>query len=181
LKGTEIVSRGYGASTLREAATQFERAVALDPTFGMAWAHLSLSKSVLYAWATATPEIAEAARNAAEKAMALSPDSPKSYWARGAYERIVTGNTAAALRLLRRGLQLAPADVDLLRNVALCEEELGKPGQALTSMQRAATLDPRSWRNLDALAQLFVFLRRPAEARQVADRSLVLAPTTSIL
>src|SRR5438132_8712450 len=68
LKALEIFSRGFNSSIDRDAAVAFERAVALDPNFAMAWAYLSLSQSMRYAWGAGTPEVSEAARGAAEKA-----------------------------------------------------------------------------------------------------------------
>ena len=42
--------------------------------------------------------------------------------------------------------------------------------------QRAANLDPRSFANQVSLADLFLYLRRPREARDAAERALSLAP-----
>jgi TolB-like protein/Flp pilus assembly protein TadD len=176
LKGVEIFSRGFSVSIDRDAAAQFERAVALDPNFAMAWAYLSLSQSMRYSWGSESAEVGQAARAAAENALALSPELPKAHMALGVYERAVVRNTARAADVLRRGLEIAPDDVDLLRNLGYAEAELGRPEQALVPIRRAADLDPRSWQNQLALAESFLAMHRPREARDSADRGLALNP-----
>src|SRR5207302_2236916 len=96
LKGLEIFSKGFSTSIDREAAAQFERAVALDPKFAMAWAYLSLSQSMRYSWGQPTGDVGDTAGEAAEKAMALSPTLPKAYMALGVYERVVRHDPAHA-------------------------------------------------------------------------------------
>lgn len=178
LKGVEEFSRGFTAPSMRGAQPHFERAVALDPNFALAWASLSLTKGLLYN-AAPKPELAEGARIAADRAMTLAPRLPKAYMARGFYERVMN-KPADALDVFRRGLQIAPDDVDLLRNVAYAQEELGQLDAATVSLQRAASLDPRSWANQLGLTQLFLFLRRPREAREAADRGLAIMPNLTL-
>jgi TolB-like protein/Tfp pilus assembly protein PilF len=181
LKGVEIFSRGFSSTIDRDAAAQFERAVALDPNFAMAWAYLSLSHSMRYAWGSPTPEISEGARVAAEKALALSPELPKAHMALGVYERVVTHNTTRAAEVFRHGLEVAPENVDLLRNLGYADRELGKSEEALVALRRTADLDPRSWQNQLGLAEILLFLHRPHEARDAADRGLALNPANSSL
>jgi tetratricopeptide (TPR) repeat protein len=170
LKGAEIFSRAP-----REAAPQFERAVALDPNFALAWAYLSLSQSVRY-MRSMDSNVAEAAHAAAEKALTLSPRLWQAFWALGTYERYVTGNAIRGGETFRLGLQIAPDNVDLLRGLGFANEELGKPEEALVLMRRAVGLDPRSWLTQDALVRVLLVLHRPDEARAAADRGLALNP-----
>ena len=174
LKGVEMFSRGFSAAIDRDAALLFERAVALDPNFAMAWAYLSLSQSMRYSWGAPTPEVADAARAAAERAMALSPELPKAHMALGVYERVVTLDNGRAADVFRRGLTIAPDDADLLRNLGFAEGENGNPEGSLTSLRRSAELDPRSWQSQLALSSTLIFLHRPREAREAADRGLAL-------
>ena len=89
LKGEEA-SKSMGAidpPSLRKALGFYEQAVALDPGFAQAWAQVSWASSILYVNSTPTPELAERARQAAEKAVALAPNRPEGYLALGDYER----------------------------------------------------------------------------------------------
>lgn len=176
LRGVEIFSRGFSPSIDHDAAAEFARAVALDPSFAMAWAYLSLSQSMRYGTGSTTPDVADSARAAAERARALSPQLPKAYMALGVYERAVERNPAKGVEIFHQGLQIAPDNVDLLRNLGFAEGELGKTEEALLPMRRAAELDPRNWQNQLGLASTLLSLRRPHDAREAADRALALKP-----
>ena len=89
LKG-EDASKGMGVRNvpaLRKALGVYEQAVALDPGFAQAWARVSQASSGLYFATVPTPDMAERARQAAEKAVALAPDRPEGYLALGEYQR----------------------------------------------------------------------------------------------
>ncbi len=181
LRGREVFDRGFTVAVQLQAATQFERAVALDPEFAQAWARLSLSRSMAYSNGSPLPQLGRAALAAAERAMAAAPGRAEAYYALGVYHRVVPADPAQAVTVFRRGLEVVPDDVDLLRNLAYAESERGKYEEALSAMRRAASLDPRSWQNQAGLAILLIDLHRPGEARQAADRGLELNPTNLTL
>ncbi|MGZ4105485.1 MAG: protein kinase domain-containing protein, partial [Actinomycetota bacterium] len=73
LKGEEVsgaMSRN-DPPTLRKALALYEQAVALDPDFAQGWGRVSVAASLLYRNGIPTPGLAERARQAAEKTMAL--------------------------------------------------------------------------------------------------------------
>jgi TolB-like protein/Flp pilus assembly protein TadD len=178
LRGREVSDRGFDLVTQREAAAQYEQAVALDPRFALAWARLALARSLIFGNGQRLTEVREGARTAAERALELAPQAPESYWAMAVYHRAVLGDPAGALEVLHRGLRVAPDDVNLLRNLGYAEQERGRPREALEPMRRAEFLDPRSWPNKLALANTLLRLHRPREAREVAERGLALSPET---
>ena len=84
LKGQEIWNSWTSdPASLRKAIGFYEQAVALDPGFAQAWAGVSSANSLLYAASTPTPALAERARQAGEKAVALAPNRPEGYLALG--------------------------------------------------------------------------------------------------
>ena len=86
LRGEEASKRGLeDPPSLRRVLSFYDQAVALDPGFAQAWAQVSVTNSLLYGNGTPEPELGERARNAAEKAVALAPDSPEGYVALGIY------------------------------------------------------------------------------------------------
>ncbi len=176
LRAQEIERGGFDPATQRRAAAQYERAVALDPEFGGAWARLSSIRSSLYANAAPTPELAAAARDAAERALALDPELAAGHRALGFYHRLVTKEPALALEAFSRGLAHAPDDADLLAAASLAERGLGRWNEALAHLERARALDPRNWRTGLATGIVLVYLRRSGEARAAFDRGLALAP-----
>jgi eukaryotic-like serine/threonine-protein kinase len=177
LKGEEA-SRGMSVSdppSLRKALAFYDQAVALDPGFAQGWARVSVANSLLYANATPAPELAEHARQAAEKAVALAPGRPEGYFALGSYYRSVTAQMGVALEQYEKGHRLAPGNAEILTGVAFAEQSLGRWEAARGHLKQAERLDPRSVVALRRLGLTLVWLRHPREARQVLDRGLALA------
>ncbi len=162
--------------TLRTAITQYERAVTLDPAFVLAWAQLSRANAAYYYNVTPTPAGAEAARQAAERAMALAPGRPESQLALGQYLELVEHEHEHALDAFQAGLKSAPGNAELLTNAALTEQSLGHWDAALEHLERAQALDPRSAVTSRRLSQTLIRLRRYPEAIAAADHGLALAP-----
>src|SRR4029077_1142177 len=102
------------------------QAVTLDPTFALAWARLSQTHSGLYDGSVPTPADAEAARIAAERAIALAPERPEGYQAHAMYYLYVEGDLVQALTEIQRAARLGPRDVDVVRRTAQIERSLGR-------------------------------------------------------
>jgi tetratricopeptide (TPR) repeat protein len=128
-----------------------------------------------------TPDVAERAREAAEKAVTLAPDAPEGYHALGNYRRLVLKDYGGALEQYTQGQRLSPGNADLLTATALAEESLGRWAAAVEHLRQAERLDPRSIPQRLRLGQALLYLRRHAEARQALDRGLDLAPANLAL
>ena len=179
LKGEEA-SRGMSVSdppSLRKSLAFYEQAVALDPNFALAWAHGSVATSLLYSNGAPAPELAERARKAGEKAVALAPDRPDGYFALGAYQRMVGKQLKLSLEQYAKAQRLAPSNAELLAGVAVAEYSLGRWDAALEHARQAERLDPRSVLAVRRLGLTLSLLRRFRDAREVFDRALALAPS----
>jgi eukaryotic-like serine/threonine-protein kinase len=180
LKG-EAASQALAVSdlpSLRRAIGFYERSVALDSTFAVAWARLSRARSSLYGNGVPLQELGDQARLAAERARALRPDAPEAALALGDYYSSVPPlDNERSLAEYRRGLRLAPDNVELLGSAALAEFSLGRWDSATARLARASALDPRSANAARRLALGQLFLRHYAAADSAADRALALAPT----
>jgi eukaryotic-like serine/threonine-protein kinase len=163
--------------TLRTAITEYERAVTLDPAFVLGWAQLSRANATYYYNVTPTPAGAEAARQAAERAMALAPGRPESQLALGQYLEFIEHDHQRALDAFEEGLKAAPGNAELLTNAALTEQSLGRWDAALKHLERAQALDPRSALTARRLSQTLIRLRHYPEAIAAADRGLAVTPT----
>ncbi len=176
LKGEEVCAFCIDPPSLRKAMLSYEQAVALDPGFVQAWARIASAKALLYANAVPTPELADQAKQAAEKAIALAPNRPEGYHALGQYNRLIVRNFDAALVQYQKALRLEPGNAVLVSAVAAAESGLGRWEAALEHNREAQRLDPRSLSVLRRRGDLLVQLRRYPEAREVFDRGLALAP-----
>ena len=175
LKGEEACASCIDPPSLRKALISYEQAVALDPEFAQAWARIASAKALLYANAVPTPELADQAKHAAEKAIALAPKRPEGYHALGQYHRLIARNFDAALVQYQRALRLEPGNAALVSAVAGAESGLGRWEAALGHTQEAQRLDPRSPAVLRRRGELLLRLRRYPEAREVFDRGLAIA------
>jgi eukaryotic-like serine/threonine-protein kinase len=162
--------------TLRSAVNHYEQAVALDSGFALAWAKLSMAHTLYYYNVTPTPAGAEAARQAAERAVALAPERPESQRALGTYYASVRNENDKALAAFEQGLRLTPDNAELLTAAALSEQSVGRWDEAVKHLERSRALDPRYIATERRLSQSLLRLRRYPEALASADRGLALAP-----
>ena len=89
LRGEANTASGNAPTELRRAIADFERAVQLDPTFADAWARLSEARSLLYTNGRPTPQLARDAREAADRALSLTPSGARARRALATYFRVV--------------------------------------------------------------------------------------------
>ena len=177
LKGEAARGGSTDIPNLQRAWPHYQRAVALDSTFVPAWAELSRVASALYGNRAPTPELAEQARHAAERARRLGPTRPEGFLALGFYYRQVAGDSRQALAAFQAGLKLAPSNVDLIVAAGVIEQTLGNWEGALAQFERGAALDPRSPNAARRHALALFMLRRYPEAEAAQARAVALAPT----
>jgi TolB-like protein len=180
LKG-EAASQAMSVSDpagLRRAIAFYERAVALDSTFAVAWARLSHARTRLYANGVPDPALGGQARLAAERARRLKPNDPLVYRAFGAYYTAVNPvDFDRALAEYEQGVRLVPNNVVLLGALGVTESNLGRWDSAAVLITRAALLDPRSANIANQLSDVLTMLRHYPAADSSADRALALGPT----
>jgi TolB-like protein/thioredoxin-like negative regulator of GroEL len=178
LKGEEVSSSLTEANppTLRVAALHYEQAVALDSTFAQAWAQLSRARSIIYANGVPTAELAEQARTAAERAVALAPERVEGRIAMGLYYTAIHSDVKRELEEYAKARERWPDHPDLLASTAVAEMSTGRWRDAVELLQRVVEADPRSVTATRRLARSLVWVRRPEEAVETFDRSLRLSP-----
>ncbi|MFC1661088.1 tetratricopeptide repeat protein [Gemmatimonadota bacterium] len=177
LQGEEYRNR---ASFLREdlqiAEHFFDRALALDSTFALAFASLSWVHGVMY-WLNFDPlqDRLERQRTAAEAAFRLAPDLPQVRWALGA-SHYFHRDYASALEELTTAVEGLPGSAELWFWLGLVHRRLGHWDQALVALQKATTLDPRDANLFVEGGISFQFLHRYEEATEAFNRASELEP-----
>jgi tetratricopeptide (TPR) repeat protein len=167
---------GIDPATLRPALAAAERAVAIDPGYADAWANISVIHTTLFTVTHPTRADADAARDAAERAVRLAPNATAGYLARGFYARLVSSDRAAARAAYETALGLSPSSVEANEGLAGVEAAMGDWAGAVDHTRRAVALDPRTPVALRNLTHMLQWLRRYREARATAERGLDLAP-----
>ena len=179
LRGQEISQRTstIDVVNLRREIGFYEQATTLDSSFALGWAELARARAEIFWGGGPLPDLAEAAHQAAERAVALAPTQPEGYLALGTYFYRVARDYTKALAELTQGQQLAPANVDLLAALAYAEESLGRWDSALMHLQRAQALDPRSVIAAQRLGSALLALRRYPAALEAYEHGLSVDPT----
>jgi serine/threonine-protein kinase len=168
--------------TLRQnyesAQKLYERAVALDPEFALAYAGLSEVHGVMH-WYRHGPSAARVTqqREAAEAALRLAPELPEAhnamglwhYWGQRDYERAL-----AEFEIAARG---RPNDPYIWFNISGLHRRLGNWDQSLAAFEKATGLAPRDAGMIfDLGGYTYMLLRWYAEAVRAIDRAQTLAP-----
>ena len=178
LRAQSIEQEGSSLSVQHRAAAAYREAIRADSTFSDAWAGLSEIYVSSYVFGVPSRALADSARRAAERAVALAPANPLAHSAMGTYRAYVRRDFATALANFEAALRLAPRNSFLLRQVADMETKLDRLDAATRHMERAAQMDPRSPGTVGMLGGLYLRLKRLPEARREADRALTLSPRT---
>ena len=148
----EYAARKYWDSgenaTLADAIALYQQAVAADPKFALAFARLSLARSMLY-WSGGTPQLslddlATAAQAAADAAKQLDPKLPDANLALADIQYRIHLDYPGALSAYDAVLENRPGDVDALWGRALVLRRLGRFSEAIAAYDAAIELNPRN-------------------------------------
>lgn len=159
------------------AIAMFDRAVALDPSFALAYAELSVAHSRIYHLGIdpSADRLAKA-EQAAGRARMLRPDLPEVHVALGVLQHLVRRDYRGALAEYAIAAQDLPNDSELLTLIADVHRRQGRWAEARAEMNRVAELDPSNYRALLTLGDTLYRLRAYAEADLAFQRAINLSP-----
>jgi TolB-like protein/tetratricopeptide (TPR) repeat protein len=165
---------------LRNAITELQKAINLDPGFAPAYAELSsaYALSVFYRYEVGVDSYSLAARSLAfaDHAIALDADLAAGYAARG-YLGALLGRSADAVAAdFDRAAELQPNAASIPSWRARSLAQLGQYEEAFAEASRAIDLDPLAPGRHIALAELSLQLGRLDQAIASAKMATALAP-----
>ena len=161
----------------RQAVALFRQAIALDPTYALAWSDLSGVYAASTINGDAPPAaVAGLAQEAGLRAVAIDPSLPEAQMAHG-YERWLLGwDWPAAETALRRAVELDPSNGTAHRTLGHVLSQRGRQAEAMASMARARELNPLDSVIWALSAQVAFQGRDVAAAAIFARRAIVLDP-----
>jgi TolB-like protein len=169
----------YDTASMKAAIPLYQRAIAQDPGFALAYARLSYAQSHL-AWfgggGMDVPQLIAEARSNAEQASKLAPHLAAAQLAIGYSDYYGRGDYDAALKAFAAVLALRPNDSDTLAAQGFVERRQGRFDAAIASLQKAATLDPRNSALATELGASWMMVYRYPEAERSFQRALALDP-----
>ena len=176
LRGLSEYHRSFNAETLLAGSGDFAEAVKRDPGFMQAWAYGSAEDGLIYFQAIDhSAARLEAARQGAERAMQLAPESPEAWMARGLF-LYRTLDFDGARAALAEALKRQPNNTEALSSLAYVERRAGHYELAIDRLQQVLQLDPGNIRDLSGLAETLIAVGRPAAARPWIEKALSFRP-----
>lgn len=163
---------------MRKAIDSYTQAIALDPGYALAWSGLSETWTRFAGFFLEGASAQEAyakAHEAANRALALSPELAAAHVARG-YLLYAEFDWRGAEAEYRRALALAPNDADAKIYFGTLLATFGEPEQALELTREALATDPlrASW--YSNLADYLATLNRLDEAERAIAKAIELQP-----
>ena len=176
LRGRAAIGRGAAAdpASQRAAIALFEQSIARDSTMVDAWVALVGAQSVLYANGTRTAKLAQEARTALDRAVALDPSGAAGHRAKQAYYRLVVGDPVRGLAEAQEAHRLEPGEAVNAANVALSLLDVGRFDEAVQVAGEAARLDPRNGGIIGVHGRALWLVGRIPEARNALAQAAAL-------
>ncbi len=176
LKGRQLLAQRTSDS-LRRAVEAFDRAIAADPAFALAWA--LRAQALLIRYDLRWERVAEA-RESARRALELQGDLAEAHAALG-----LAAHSARqwdeADREFRRALELEPGLTSALHWYAMQQATLGRFDDAIATLRRALELDPLSLPLHLMMGSILYRAGRVEEAERVYRRGLEIEPRSPLL
>ncbi|MEI9972453.1 MAG: hypothetical protein WDO73_10610 [Ignavibacteriota bacterium] len=176
LQGRYFFDQGTPDS-LNPAQEHLQEAASADPEFVPAWAWLSIVREYRVAACMARPNQAmPGSREAAERAMALDPDSPVAQLALGIVKLQYDWDWAGAKEELDRAVASLPASGFAAEWRARWFQSQGHMNEAISETQRALVLDPLSSAIAGDAAAQYLALNQTDRAVAFAQKAVELNP-----
>jgi TolB-like protein/class 3 adenylate cyclase len=181
LRGLTIEHNNYNYDAYVQAERNYQRAVELDPNFGLAWARLAILRSFLnFNAIDLNTYTADSVKQAADRAMALAPDAGESWIAQGSYRYRIVRNFDSALAAYEEARKRLPNSALVYEYRGFVLRRLGRWQEAEASYKKAIELDPRDVQLLTSVGnEFYLYLRRFDDALASIDRALQIAPDSA--
>jgi TolB-like protein/Tfp pilus assembly protein PilF len=177
LHGRSIEATRFDIPGEQQVASDYARAVQLDPTFALAWARLADVRSFLYFnLVDRETNSAEAIKEEADRASALQPELGEAWLAQGTYRYRVLHDYPGALQAYAEAGKRVPNSADVYADMSYVERRMGRWDDAVSHFRKAITLDPRNLQLLIFTGECLGYVRNFTEAEDYIDRALQIAP-----
>ena len=182
LKGLEQVSF-FNKNANLKSRELFEEAIAIDPKFAVAYAHLAqaFSLAVENNWTSDREKLIKQAIDTAKKGVELDGELPYAFWSLGRiYSRSYIDNQELALEAFKKSVNLNPNYADGFVMLGSTLKDLGRSEEAIGNIEKGMRLNPRFpfW-YFHNLGQAQFFLTRFEAAAENLKKAIKRNPTVA--
>jgi adenylate cyclase len=159
---------------LDKSREQFERAIAIDPDYALAWAWLTYVFVDYYWYQGREPGWLARAHEASIKAVELAPNLAESHGAR-AYALRADEQCAAAEAEFEKAIDINPRLFEPIHHYAQMARSMGQFQRAADLFERAAAVRPEDYQALALAMNMYEALGDDDAAHRAASESLARA------
>jgi Flp pilus assembly protein TadD len=172
--GSGYLERYDQAGNIGAAIAAFQRAIALDPSYAMAYAGLSSAYLLEYQH-SGDQHYLERARDVAVQALSRNENLDSPHITLGMIA-MLTGQIEEGIRQFRKALDLDPVNADAYRALAKAYVGSGKTADAEATYKRAIQLRPNFWLGYLDSATFYNSAGRYADAEKALRTAASLTP-----
>ena len=169
LRGRHWLNEKRDGSVARQL---FREAIAKDPTYAAPWAALAQAEIFTPEDGVSPRDSLIRGREAAEKALAIDPNSADAHASLAMVRMFLDRDFAASEREFRRALELQPGSGEIHHRYAQLLAAMGRFEEAIAMARRSVELDPFSTLAIDDYGRTLYFARRYDEALAQYERAL---------
>jgi serine/threonine-protein kinase len=174
LRGNFYYNRSSRLEDNLAAADMYERAIARDSAFAIAWAGVAWAYGAAYQGSGAAEHLTKA-RAAVDRAFDLEPNLPEAHEALAVYQ-YMQGQYEQALEGFSKALRGRPNDAGAWEWMGLAQRRLGRWEEATDALTRAVELNPAAANAVGNLARTHLRMREYDEADRYYQQQLSLVP-----
>jgi TolB-like protein/DNA-binding winged helix-turn-helix (wHTH) protein/Flp pilus assembly protein TadD len=172
LQGKYFAARGQDNDDLKKALSYANQATELDPNYAPAWALRAEALQGLARIALIEPDDGfRAARESAEKAIALDPNLAAGYSTLGLVQISYDWDWEGADASLRKAAQLEPGSAAVLGDRAYLARHLGRLEETIALSRQALALDPLRANAYLSLGYVLYLVGRREEAEAALQKA----------
>ncbi|MEO6872019.1 MAG: tetratricopeptide repeat protein [Chthoniobacterales bacterium] len=164
----------------KKAVQLYSQAIALDPNFALAHAHLASTYAEIFHFHEPLASWEEKAKAEAQIAVQLDPNLSEAHFALGQCSYWLDSDYDRALIEFSRAQDLAPNNGTIGRLIAAIERRQGHWDKALATYQRIEKVDPQNPTVMREILVTCTAMRNWPEAARAASRLRDLAPESIV-
>jgi TolB-like protein/DNA-binding winged helix-turn-helix (wHTH) protein/thioredoxin-like negative regulator of GroEL len=182
LQGRYILRQGHNKEALEKALAYADQAIKLDEKYAPAWALRATVKTRMAGFSLIDmTEGYRSARDNAERAISLDPNSASGYRALARIQNNYDWDWEAANSSLTKAAALEPGSADIFGVRAYMARELGHSDEAIRLLEQAIALDPLRPDYHLGLGYQFYLAARYDEAQSELQKTLDLNPQAAFV